>query len=431
MEIKQDRIYVGGCSVKDLAEQFGTPVYVYDADAIVNNFRSALTIAKSCFDQFEFFYAIKACNNLSIAELLVQEGAGIDAASLNEIRLAKALGLEGSRIMFSGNYLSNEDLAGAINLGAIINLDDESMLPRLLRFGKPEIICFRVNPGVGDSMLGDKLTNAGPKAKFGIHEDHVIDAYKNARDAGISRFGVHMMPGSCMLLPKYFHEVTKRLMQIVFTAITELRIQFEFIDLGGGLGIPYEPGQRPLDLRKTMEGMAAHVAKYSKKKKIPIPKIIMEPARYFVGNAGFVIGRVHTIKHGYTKIVGTDISMNTLARPAMYGVFHRICIDGKESDPRETMGLCGQVCENTDFWCRDRELPETIAEDDIVVVCDAGAYGYAMSYEYNGRLRPAEVLVQSGKPRLIRRREVFGDMVRMMAVSKDVASRLEQMAIRG
>lgn len=424
MEVRDNRIFIGGRPVEDIAEEFGTPVYVYHAEKIKDNYRSALQVARSVFDSFDFYYPIKACNNLAVAELLVREGAGIDAASMHEVRLAKALGLDGSKIMFSGNYLSDDDLRESLHSGAIVNLDDESMLPRLLKYGTPEIISFRVNPGFGDSLFGDKLTNAGPGAKFGVHEDHVLDAYRAARDAGISRFGVHMMPGSCVLDPRYFHHVTHLLMNNIFRVISELDISFEFIDLGGGLGIPYSPDEVPLDFAETMSGIAEVIRDQSKKYGVPVPKIVMEPGRYFIGNAGYVIGRVHTIKRSYSTILGTDISMNTLARPAMYDAYHKIYIDGKEGDPKKVMGLCGQICENTDFWCKDREFPETVKEGDLVVVCDVGAYGYVMSYEYNGRLRPAEVLVESGEARLIRRREDLKDMVRNMIVSDEIAERL-------
>jgi diaminopimelate decarboxylase len=142
------------------------------------------------------------------------------------------------------------------------------------------------------------------------------------------------------------------------------------------------------------------------------PRLMMEPARYFVGDAGYIVGKVHSIKESYKKIIGTDVGMNTIARPAMYGSYHHIYVDGKEDDPREELGLCGQLCENTDFWVKDRPLPSTIVEGDLIVVENAGAYGYAMSYQYNGRLRPAEVLVNGNKHALIRKREDFSDMIK-------------------
>jgi diaminopimelate decarboxylase len=221
-----------------------------------------------------------------------------------------------------------------------------------------------------------------------------------------------MMPGSCLLDPGYFAFITELLLDIIGRAGKELEIDFDFIDLGGGLGIPYLPDEEPLDVEAT----GAQVAEIFKRKVreygLKPPRMVMEPARYFVGDAGYLVGRVHSIKNSYTEIVGTDIGMNTIARPAMYGAYHHIYVNGRESEDRRPLGLTGQICENTDYWVRDRELPGGIAEGDLVVVENAGAYGYCMSYQYNGRLRPAEVLVNGDRHHLIRRREEFEDMIR-------------------
>lgn len=412
MEFRDNEIYIGGCSVTELAERYGTPTYIYDEARIRANFRRASEAFKRHYPDFRFFYAVKACNNPAIASILVSEGAGLDTASVNEILLAKSLGVTGEDVIFSGNFLSDDDIRQGVESGVIFNLDDTSLLPRLLKHGVPEQLCFRVNPGYGRSNVGHFVTNAGPDAKFGLHPDQTMDAYRLAKEAGVKRFGAHMMCGSCINDPEYFAFITGLLMDLIGKASRELDIQFDFVDLGGGLGIPYEPGEQALDIEKaaqlTAEMFSRKVAEYGMKP----PQLKMEPARYFVGDAGYVIGRVHAIKDSYKRIIGTDIGMNTLARPAMYGSYHGIYINGKENDPRRPLGLCGQLCENTDFWVRDRELPETTDIGDLVVVENAGAYGYAMSYQYNGRLRPAEVLVNEGKSELIRPRETFEDMIR-------------------
>lgn len=405
-------ILIGDIPVSELAKRFGTPLYVYDEQRIRANYRRALNAFRKHYPDFRMFYAVKCCNNPAIVNILRQEGAGADCASVNEILLAKSLGLQGDDVMFSGNFLSDEDIRQGLESGVVFNLDDESILPRLLKFGTPDIVSFRVNPGYGKSNVGDFVTNAGPGAKFGIHPDHVMDAYRAAKEAGIRRFGAHMMTGSCITDADYFPFVTGLLMDIIGPVRRELGIEFEFIDLGGGLGIPYKPGEPALDLEKAAEKTAevfqAKVREYGMKP----PRLEMEPARYFVGDAGWLIGTVHSIKHSYRKIVGTDIGMNVLARPAMYGSYHHILVNGKENAPRTPTGLCGQLCENTDYWVRDRELPENIAEGDLVVVENAGAYGFGMSYQYNGRLRAAEVLVNGKDAFLIRERETFEDMIR-------------------
>lgn len=416
----KDKIFIGKYSVSALCEKFGTPLYVYSAEKIRDNYIRALKTARKYYQDFDLFYAIKACNNPNIANILVKEGAGIDAASINEIKLAKLLGLGGEKIMFSGNYLSDEDLKEGIESGAIINLDDKSLLPRLLKFGVPNIISFRVNPGYGESNVGEWVTNAGPKAKFGLNPKHVYDAYSDAQKAGIQRFGVHMMPGSCLLNPEYFFKITKMLIKIIIPIFKELNIEVEFVDIGGGLGIPYKKSDSVLDLDKTMSGISDIIIKSFNENKMKLPSLYMEPARYFVGDAGVLLGKVHTIKRSYTNIIGTDISMNTLARPAMYDAYHHIYVDGKESHPREKFGVCGQICENTDYWCRERELPKTIEEGDVIVVADTGAYGFGMSYQYNGRLKAAEVLVSKNEAKLIRHRETFSDMLQNVVLTDEM-----------
>lgn len=412
MKFIGDKIAIGEIPAADIAAKFGTPTYVYDEQKIRKNYRRAFNAFAKHYPDFKMFYAVKSCNNPAIVNILRQEGAGVDAASVNEILLAKHVGLGGEDVMFSGNFLSDDDIRQGLESGVIFNLDDISLLPRLLKFGKPEILSFRVNPGYGKSNVGEFVTNAGPNAKFGIHPDKVMEAYKLAKEAGIKRFGAHMMTGSCITDAEYFPFVTGLLMDIIGKTGKELKIDFEFIDLGGGLGIPYKPGEPALDLEKAAELTAkmfrSKVAEYGLKP----PQLKMEPARYFVGNAGYLIGRVHSIKESYRKIAGTDIGMNTLARPAMYGSYHHIYVDGKEQEPRAAIGLCGQLCENTDFWVKERELPASIAEGDLVVVENAGAYGFGMSYQYNGRLRPAEVLVNGEEATLIRTREDFDDMIR-------------------
>ena len=416
MRFDGDRIMIGGISAAEIAARYGTPTYVYDEQKIRANYRRAYNAFAKHYPDFQFFYAVKCCNNPAIVNVLRQEGAGADCASVNEILLAKSVGLTGEQVMFSGNFLSDDDIRQGLESGVIFNLDDISILPRLLKFGTPEMISFRVNPGYGKSNVGEYVTNAGPGAKFGIHPDDVMTAYKMAKEAGIKRFGAHMMTGSCITDADYFPFVTGLLMDIIGQTGKELGIDFEFIDLGGGLGIPYQVGEEGLDLEraamKTAEMFRTKSAEYGLKP----PQLKMEPARYFVGNAGYLIGTVHSIKESYKKIIGTDIGMNVLCRPAMYGSYHHIYVDGKESHDRAALGLCGQLCENTDFWVKDRQLPADIQEGDLVVVENAGAYGFGMSYQYNGRLRAAEVLVHDGQAELIRARETFEDMVRHTTV---------------
>ena len=416
MKFVGNKIAIGDVTVEQLAAQYGTPLYVYDEQKIRANFRKVKEAFSKYYSDFKMFYAVKACNNPAIVNILRQEGAGVDAASVNEILLAKHVGLGGEDVMFSGNFLSDDDIKQGLESGVIFNLDDISILERLLKFGTPEMLSFRVNPGYGKSNVGEYVTNAGPNAKFGIHPDKVLTAYKMAKDAGVKRFGAHMMTGSCITDAEYFPFVTGLLMDIIGNVAKTLQIDFEFIDLGGGLGIPYRPGEEALDLEKAAELTATMFSEKSAQYGMKPPQLKLEPARYFVGNAGYIIGRVHAVKESYKKILGTDVGMNTLARPAMYGSYHHIYVDGKEQEARKSVGLCGQLCENTDFWVKERDLPESMTEGDLIVVENAGAYGFGMSYQYNGRLRPAEVLINGSESTLIRARESFEDMIRHTSV---------------
>lgn len=416
MHISNGQIYIEDVPVTELAQTYGTPTYVYEENRIRENFRRALAAFQKYYPNFRFFYAIKANNNLAVANILRQEGAGIDAASVNEILLAQKLGLGGTDVMFSGNFLSDDDIRQGLESGVIFNLDDISLLPRVLKIGKPEYLSFRLNPGYGECEVGDFVCNGGPDAKFGVHPDQIMDAYRMAKEAGIKHFGAHMMPGSCIRNPEYFRFITGLLMDNIGKVGRELDIDFEFIDLGGGLGIPYKPGDDVLDIDEAARRVAEIFTEKINEYGLKPPRLMMEPARYFVGDAGYVIGTVHAIKDSYKRIIGTDVSMNTLARPAMYGAYHHIYVNGREDEARKPVGLCGQVCENTDFWVKERELPVNTTLGDIVVVENAGAYGYAMSYQYNGRLKPAEVLVCGKQHWLVRERETFDDLVRNVTV---------------
>ena len=416
MKIQNGQIYLEDVPVTLIAQTYGTPTYVYEENRIRDNFRRALNAFKKYYPNFRFFYAIKANNNLAVANILRQEGAGIDAASINEILLAQKLGLGGDNVMFSGNFLSDDDIQQGLKSGVIFNLDDISILPRVLKYGKPEFLSFRLNPGYGACEVGDFVCNGGPNAKFGVHPDQIMDAYRMAKEAGIKRFGAHMMPGSCIRDPEYFKFISGLLMDNIGKVGKELGIDFEFIDLGGGLGIPYKHEDGPLDIDKAAQLVAEIFTEKLNEYGLKPPRLMMEPARYFVGDAGYVVGTVHSIKNSYKRIIGTDVSMNTLARPAMYGAYHHIYVNGREDEARKPVGLCGQVCENTDFWVKERMLPEGITLGDIIVVENAGAYGYAMSYQYNGRLKPAEVLVNGDRHWLIRQRETIEDLVRNVTV---------------
>lgn len=368
----------------------------------------------SKYPNFKLYYAVKCNNNPTLVKLLLDAGAGIDASSANEIKLAKHLGLAGEDIIFSGNFLSDADIKEGLDAGVLFNLDDISLLPRVMSFGKPEVLSFRINPGIGKSNVGHFDITGGPEAKFGLHINQAIEAYRQAMNAGIKRFGIHMMAGSCVTDPEYFADITGRLFDIIGEIKKELGIDFEFVDLGGGLGVPYRPEEKQLDLDKTVEGIVATIKAKCGQYNLALPKIVMEPGRYFVADAGYLIGKVLAKKESYQEIWGTDLGMNIVPRVILYDAYHELVVDGKENEEKYPTNLCGQICEQTDLWWKNLPLPK-LDIGDIVVMKNTGAYCFGMSYDYNGRLLPAEILVcKDGTTKIIRQAETFEDTLRGM-----------------
>lgn len=414
MHIRNGKSYFEEVSARELADTYGTPLYVYEADRIRKNYKRLEAAFKSHWSHFRIFYAVKANSNPHIVSLLKRLGAGADCASANEIRLASKVGFQGEEILFSGNYLSDEDLDVGWQTKVLLNLDDSSLLPRIGKLGTPDFLSFRINPGIGKSEIHDSNVMAGPHAKFGIPWERAEEAYARAKEMGIRRFGVHMMTGSCVLDPGYFELITEKLLDIIGPIVKKLRIPLHLIDMGGGFGIPYRLGEHELDIEKTAALVTQILKKKAKDYGLGEPLLCCEPGRYLVGNAGWVLGLVHAIKQGYKNFVGTDIGMNILARPVLYGAWHEIFVEkqrgGQEEKLRspEIVTICGQACENADAWAKDRSLPP-IDVGDLIIVVDAGAYGFVMSYPYNGRLRAAEVLIENGTHQLIRKRETLED----------------------
>ena len=412
MEWNNKKIYFEGVAAKDLADEYGTPLYIYEAGRIRANTARLQKAFVTRYPKFKIFYAVKANTNPHLIQLLLKEGVGCDVASANEIRLAKKCGVAGKDILFSGNNLSVDDFDAAVENQVLCNLDDITLLDPLLKRTTPPMISFRINPGIGKSNVHDSDIMAGPDAKFGIPWEKTREAYQKAKEAGITRVGVHMMTGSCVTDPVYFGAITRKLLDIVGPIISELKLTLEFIDIGGGFGIPYLPNEKPLDIEAAAENVVSVLLEKTKQYQLGTPTLFVEPGRYLVGDAGFVLGRVLALKESYFKFVGTDVGMSVLARPVLYDAYHHIHVDDAR-DESEVVTVTGQACENADAWAKNRTLPK-LAVGDLIVVENAGAYGYVMSYPYNGRLRAAEVLVDGTKHQLIRRRETLDDWLSLV-----------------
>jgi len=377
---------------------------LYDEQGIRNSARKLID-AFHWNNGFKEFFAVKATPNPSILEILIEEGCGADCSSLSELVLAERVGLTGENIILTSNDTPAEEFVKARQLGALINLDDLSHLPYLERHaGLPELISFRYNPGTdgGNSIIGEPR-----EAKFGATKSQIFEGYKLAKQKGVKRFGLHTMIASNELDPRHFITFAEMLFDLAAELRTQLGIDLEFINLGGGLGIPYEPDQHELDLPQLSQAIQRV---FAQKDIPPATKIFMECGRYITGPHGYLIAQVSHMKDTYKKFVGLDASMADLMRPAMYGAYHHITILGKEGAAADhTYDITGSLCENNDKFAIDRKLPR-IEIGDLVVIHDAGAHGHAMGFNYNGKLRPAELLLRSdGTVRMIRRAETLDD----------------------
>ncbi len=404
---------INNFDVADIVERFGTPIYLYDESSIVSNYQKLHEAFSKYFEKFSIHFSIKANSNISILKILHNLGAGVDSSSPFEVKVALQAGFARDKIIYTGNYESIDDLQEVAPYNIQINLDDISSFNKLIQICIPDIVSFRVNPGIGKGGF-EGITTGGADAKFGVPYELLAEAYKMAKAEGIQRYGVHIMTGSNILEPYYFAEVLEKLFRIIGRVFNELEIQPEYIDIGGGFGIPYTDGEKELDLDFTAKLVAEVFFEYVEKYGFNTPELIVEPGRYLVGNAGFLISKVTGVKNGYKKFVGIDAGMNCLVRPALYGAVHRISVYGKNNN-YQLVNICGQICENSDIIAKNLPAPE-ITEGDILVIHDVGAYGYSMSSNYNGRPRPAEVLVSQQGLHLIRRKESYEDFIATMVL---------------
>ncbi len=399
---------INGIDVRELAEKYGTPLYVYDFKRMRNNAYRLKTAFKSETFPVDVYYAMKANCHPTIVKLFWENGFGADCVSPGELEIALKVGVKPDNILYTGNYESLEDLRAAFESGVIINLDDITSLNRLLKVGKPERISYRINPGKGRGKY-EKITTGGDKAKFGVPHEKSVIAYENALKAGIRRFGAHMMTGSGILEEAHFPNMLDIFLDILGNIRKRLDISFEFIDMGGGFGIPYFGDDKTLDINSVGKKVIEVFQRKVNELGLGNPTLALEPGRFLVGDAGYLISRVLGIKESYETFVGVDAGFNTLIRPALYNAKHPIVIPEKENIEEKIMvNICGQICENTDIFATDRMLPP-LEEGDLLVFKQVGAYGNVMSMPYNLRLRPAEVAIINGKDIEITRRETMND----------------------
>ncbi len=394
--------------MQKIIEKYPTPFHIYDEKAIRENARKM----KEAFRDvpgFKEFFAVKALPNPYILKILKEEGFGADCSSLPELILAEKAGMIGDDIMFSSNDTPAEEFVKAKELGGYINLDDISHIPYLEEHaGLPEIVCFRYNPG--SLKEGNAIIGKPEEAKYGFTREQLFEGYRILKEKGVKRFGMHTMVASNELDPKYFVETARILFELIVEISKELDITFEFVNLGGGIGIPYRPDQEPVPFDVIAKGAKeAYNATITANGLAPL-KVYLECGRVITGPYGYLISKVRHLKSTYKDYVGMDSCMANLMRPGIYGAYHHITVLGKENElPAHKYDVTGSLCENNDKFAIDRMLPE-IEIGDILAIHDAGAHGHAMGFNYNGKLRSAELLLrEDGSVVQIRRAETIED----------------------
>lgn len=395
--------------LKEIVKVYPTPFYLYDEKGIRENARK-LKEAFSWNKGFKEYFAVKATPNPTILKILKEEGCGVDCSSYTELLLAKAVGFDGHEIMFSSNATPKEDFVLARDLDSIINLDDITHIDFLEKAaGIPEIISCRYNPG-GDFVIDNQIMDTPKEAKYGFTRQQLTEGYLKLMKKGVKRFGIHAFLASNTVANEYYPVLARLLFKTVVELKEETGAKIAFINLSGGVGIPYRPEQQPVDIY----AIGQEIKKAFEEILVPAGlgdiAIYTELGRFMLGPYGCLVATAIHEKHIYKEYIGLDACMANLMRPAIYGAYHHITVMGKENEPCDHMyDITGGLCENNDKFAIDRMLPK-IDIGDLIVIHDTGAHGFAMGFNYNGKLRSAELLLkEDGSVELIRRAETPAD----------------------
>jgi diaminopimelate decarboxylase len=402
--------FYGSSKPSELLREFGSPLYVYNESILRQRCREMAGLVS--YPNYKSNYSIKANSNLELLKIVREEGLHADAMSPGEIHFLLAAGFRPDEILFVANNVSAEEMQYAIDKGVLVSCDSLSQLRQYGRLDPGGRVAVRFNPGVGAGHHA-KVITGGKETKFGINPELMDEVKAILKEYRLRLAGINQHIGSLFMDPSSYLQAARELLNIA--ADFE---DIEFIDLGGGFGIPYrkQEGQQRLDLVEAGRGLSQLMEDWSANHGNRI-RLKIEPGRYIVAECGVLLGTVHAVKQNDSKtFIGTDIGLNVLIRPAMYDSHHDIEFYRNDAilktDKVRTATVVGNICESGDILAKGRELPEAV-EGDIIGVMDAGAYGYSMSSNYNNRLRPAEVLIGlDGNPRLIRRRDTLEDLMR-------------------
>lgn len=403
--------------LRDIARQYPTPFHIYDEKGIRENARR-LNAAFAWNEGFKEYFAVKATPNPHILKICKEEGFGADCSSYPEMVLAEKVGLSGEDIMLTSNNTQAYEYEKAVQMGAVINLDDITHIDFLEKScGLPELVCFRYNPG--PLREGNVIIGKPEEAKYGFTREQLFEGYARLKDMGVKRFGQHTMVASNELNGDFFVETARMLFELVVEIHEKLDIRIEFVNLGGGIGIPYRPEEKPVDLEAVGEGVRLAYEEMIVPKGLHPLKVLMENGRMVTGPYGTLVTTAIHEKHIYRDYIGVDACMSNLMRPGMYDAYHHVTVMGKEEAPHDrTVDVVGSLCENNDKFAIERALP-AIEKGDLLAIHDAGAHGHSMGFQYNGKLRSAELLLkEDGTVVEIRRAETIEDYFATLDFSK-------------
>lgn len=405
----EKRPFVTKKQLEAIAAEYPTPFHLYDEKGIRENARR-MNQAFAWNAGFKEYFAVKATPNPVIMKILKEEGCGVDCSSYTELQLADACGFCGHEIMFSSNDTPAEDFVLAKEMGVIINLDDLTHVDFLDKVaGIPETICCRYNPGGTFTTANGIMDNPG-EAKYGMTYEQMKQAYRELMRLGAKHFGIHAFLASNTQTEDYYPQLARILFELAVTLRSETGADIRFINLSGGVGIPYRPDGQPVDILKVGEGVKRAFDEVLVPAGMGDVAIFTELGRFMLGPYGCLVTKAIHQKHTYKDYIGVDACAVNLMRPAMYGAYHHITVMGKENDPHDCRyDVTGGLCENNDKFAVDRMLPK-IDTGDLLVIHDTGAHGFSMGYNYNGKLRSAEILLkEDGTTQLIRRAETPED----------------------
>ena len=396
--------------LKEIEKTYPTPYHLYDEKGIRENAKR-LNEAFSWNKGFKEYFAVKATPNPFIINILRECGCGVDCSSLTELMMAEKLGFKDDEIMFSSNDTPAEEFVLAKKLGAQINLDDFTHIDFMneVAGGMPETMCLRFNPGGVFKISTDIMDNPGD-AKYGLTKEQLIEGYKKLKELGVKKFGLHAFLASNTVTNEYYPTLAKIMFETAVEVKEKTGVEISFINLSGGVGIPYRPDQEPNDNMAIGEGVRKEFEEVLVPAGLGDVAIYTELGRYMLGPYGCLVTKAIHEKHIHKEYIGLDACAVNLMRPAMYGAYHHITVMGKENEPCDhKYDITGSLCENNDKFAVDRMLPK-IDMGDFVVIHDTGAHGFAMGYNYNGKLKSAELLLkEDGSVQMIRRAETPAD----------------------